>query len=51
MDRIRYSYENMNIIKLDYISRQEQRENLYKKSTFLLAFGLKKHSGAILQKR
>jgi hypothetical protein len=28
MDRIRYSYENMNIIKLDYISRWGQRENL-----------------------
>ena len=36
--------------KLDSISRYKQRENLYKKSMFLPAFGSKKHIKAIMQK-
>jgi hypothetical protein len=37
--------------KLDSISRYKQRENLYKKSMFLPAFGSKKHIKAIMQNR
>ena len=35
MDRIRYSYENMNIIKLDYISRK--REKIFYKKVNIFA--------------
>ena len=38
MDRIRYSYENMNIIKLDYISNRNREKIFYKKVNIFARF-------------
>ena len=38
MDRIRYSYENMNIIKLDYISDRNREKIFYKKVNIFVRF-------------